>query len=150
MASLPTSKATQENLALAVQAVQEKKMSYRKAGAFYGVSKSTIFDHATGKVEFGKKPGPPSISTAAEEQKIVEYAIEMGRIGYGLTRERVLEMVKKIIDKDGRPNPFKNNYPGRKWWRLFLQRHPEVSLRIPEALQLSRARCCRVFVGEWY
>jgi hypothetical protein len=37
MASLPTSKATQENLALAVQAVQEKKMSHHKAGVFYGV-----------------------------------------------------------------------------------------------------------------
>ena len=73
---------------------------------------------------------------------IVEYAIEMSRIGYGRTREQILEIVKKVIDKDERPNPFKHNKPGRKWWKLFKNRHPELVSRVPEPLQLARAKCC--------
>jgi len=50
--------------------------------------------------------------------------------------------MKRIVDQDGRSNPLVNNYPGRDWWYGFLQRHPELSLRSPEQLQLSCAACC--------
>ena len=65
----------------------------------------------------------------------------MSRIGYGCTKPQVQDMVKKILDRDGRPSPFANKRPGEKWWKLFKERHPELSLRQPEHLQLSRARC---------
>ena len=122
--------------------IRENKLTFREAEATYRIPRSTLHDYATGKVEFGCRPGPSSILTAAEEQKIVDYAVEMSKIGYGLTREKILEMVKKMLDKDGRPNAFKGNLPGRKWWKLFMQRHPQLSVRMPEALQLARARCC--------
>ena len=77
-----------------------------------------------------------------EEAKLVDYAVHMCEIGYGRTKEQLLEVVKSIIDKDGRPNPFQHSKPGRKWWRLFKRRHPELSLRKAEHLQLARARCC--------
>ena len=129
---------SQEDLVAAVHDIREKKISFRRAEAAYGI----LYDYATGKVEFGSKPGPSSILTAAEEQMIVEYAIEMSRIGYGRTREQILEIVKKVIDKDERPNPFKHNKPGSKWWKLFKNRHPELVSRVPEPLQLARAKCC--------
>jgi len=34
---------------------------------------------------------------------------------------------------------FVNNRPGLKWVDLFLERHPEISLRTPQALTSSRA-----------
>ena len=37
-------------------------------------------------------------------------------------------------------NPFKDDRPGKKWWQLFVQRHPEVILRVPELLQQARAQ----------
>lgn len=142
---------SQDDLINAVHDIREKKISYREAEAAYGIPKSTLYDYSTGKVEFGARPGPLSILTAAEEQIIVEYAIEMSRIGYGKTREQILEMVKKIIDKDGRPNPFKDNMPGKKWWQLFMKRHPELATRIPEPLQLARAKCCTPeCIKAWY
>ena len=93
-------------------------MSFRKAEATYGIPKSTLHDYVSGKIEIGCKPGPSSILTTAEERKLVKYGIEMSRIGYRLTRERISEMIKKILDKDGRVNPFVENRPGRKWWNL--------------------------------
>ena len=94
---------SEESLMLAVTDIREKKISFRKAEVTYGIPKSTLHDYVSGKVEIGCKPGPSSILTVAEEQKLVEYydAVEMSRIGYGLTRERIMEMVKKILDKDG-------------------------------------------------
>ena len=68
--------------------------------------------------------------------------MDMANIGYGHTREQVSEMVKRLLDEDGRPNPFVDNYPGHDWWYGFLRRHPQISLRSPEQLQLSRASAC--------
>ena len=50
--------------------------------------------------------------TTAEEEKLVQYVVEMSRIGYGCTKQQVQDMVQAIIEKDGRPNPFTNDRPG--------------------------------------
>ena len=75
----------------------------------------------------------------------------MGQIGYERTREQIFDIVVKIVTKDGHPNPFVDGKPGHKWWALFKKRHPEISLRTPERLQLARAKCCTPEVlGTWY
>ena len=109
--------------------------------AKYGIPKSTLHLYAIGKIELGSRPGPSSILTTAEEEKLVQYVVEMSRIGYGCTKQQVQNMVQAIIEKDGRSNPFTNNRPGEKWWKLLNKRHPILSIRQPEHLQLSRARC---------
>ena len=109
----------------------------RTAAAAYGIPKSTLYDYASGKVEFGSKRGPDTILTAAEEQKLVDYVIHMAEIGYRCTEEHICDTVKEILDKNGRPNPFNNNRPGRKWWSLFVQRHPNIMLQFPGHLQLT-------------
>ena len=44
-----------------------------------------------------------------------------------------------------------NGRPGRKWWSLFRKRHPEITLRTPEKLQLARAKCCTPeILGAWF
>ena len=91
------------------------------------------------------------ILTECEEQELVDWAVEMGRIGYGWTREQMSMMVKKILDKDGRQNPFVDNRPGKDWWYAFLRRHPELAMRTPEHLQLARAAACSEDVlSRWY
>ena len=47
------------------------------------VSRSTLYDYLTGKVEIGCTRGPDSVLTAAEEERLVEYALHMADIGYG-------------------------------------------------------------------
>ena len=91
----------------------------------------------------GCKRGPSTVLTEAEEGMLEEWAINMSKIGYGRTREQVIEMVKTILDKDGRKNPFTDNRPGRDWWYGFLRRHPKISIRSPEQLEAARA-------SAWY
>ena len=61
----------------------------------------------------------------------------MNNIGYGQTRRQICEMVKKkkILDKDSRPNPFKDNCPGKDWWLAFLTRN-NLTLRSSSSLEM--------------
>ena len=89
-----------------------ENVSIRTAALTYNFPKSTLHDHYSGKVK-GSKRGPSTVLSDAEELKLVEWAVEMTSIGYGRTREQISEMVKRLPDEDGRPNPFVNNYPSR-------------------------------------
>ena len=124
----------EERIAIALDELNYRRLSYRDAAAKYGIPRSTLSDHALGKVELGKKPGPPPILTPEEEKYLVQWTIDMYEIGYGQTRRQVTEMVKKILDKDGRPNPFKDNRPGKDWWYSFLTRN-KLAWRSPSALE---------------
>ena len=61
----------------------------------------------------------------------------MASIEYGRTRDEIIDMVQKLLEKDGRPNPFNHNRPGKDWWYAFLRCHPEIALHIPEPLQIA-------------
>ena len=103
-----------EELDIAVQRVKNKELSYRKAESKYSIPRSTLSDHVTGK-SLSLKRGPPTVLTEAEEQMLVDWALHMAdiHVGYGRTREQLCATVKEIIDKDGRENPFVDNYPGK-------------------------------------
>ena len=101
----------------------------------------------------GDRHGPDPYLTRQEEEELVQWALKMSEIGYGQTRVQILEMVKRILDNNPRPNPFRDNRPGKDWWYAFLKRHPNISVRVPQALQSCRASACtpdaldRWFVG---
>ena len=130
-----------KDLENAIALVREKGASFRAASEAYGIPKSTLHDHFTGKAKRVVR-GPTPYLTPAEEQELADWAVQMGRIGYGRTREQISAAVKKLLDKDGRQNPFVDNRPGKDWWYSFLRRHPQLTMRSPEQLQLARASAC--------
>ena len=67
--------------------------------AKYGIPKSTLHLYSIGKIELGSRPGPSSILTTAEEEKLVQHVVEMSCIGYGCTKQQVQDMVQAIISK---------------------------------------------------
>ena len=71
----------------------------------YDIQTSTLHDHVTGKV----KRGPPPVLRHCEEEQLANWIMEMSRIWYGQCRRQVCLMVKKILDHDGRANPFPDN-----------------------------------------
>ena len=140
----------EEKMKLALDKIDSGELSYRQAQSMYGIPRSTLYDHKTGKVSTSKR-GPATVLTSAEEDMLVQWSLHMADIGYGRTREQLCLTVKKILDKDGRPNPFRDNYPGKDWWYTFLRRHPELSVRLPESIQMARASSCTAErLDEWY
>lgn len=101
-----------EQMALAIQMVKNCQLSKQAAAKAYGVPKTTLLDKLSGRVpEAPTKPGPKTILTKAEETVLVNYAKLMAEIGCPLSRPEFCREVKKILDLDGRPNPFQNNLP---------------------------------------
>ena len=56
---------------------------------------ATLHDHVCGKVTHGKPPGPHTVLTKEEEE---EWVLEMCRIGYGHSVEKLRLAVQKIMN----------------------------------------------------
>lgn len=75
----------EESLVLALEELKYQEISIRQAAAKYGIPKSTLSDYASGKVKVGRRPGPLPVLTPDEEKRLVEWTVEMAKIGYGQT-----------------------------------------------------------------
>ncbi|XP_059064427.1 MFS-type transporter clz9-like [Cryptomeria japonica] len=61
----------------------------------------------------------------------------MAQLGHGLEIIQLKSHVAHICET--RPNPFKNDFPGRSWWIAFHKRHPDLIIRTAEGLDRDRA-----------
>jgi len=61
---------------------------------------------------------------------------------FGLTMADVMHLAYQLAVRNEIKNQFckRNEKAGRKWLKNFLRRHPQISVRTPEDLSLSRAR----------
>ena len=89
-------------------------------------------------MEVGARPGPGT-TLADEEDMLVKYLEEMADMGYGLTRETVMELAFTIVHKSEPKNPFRGGKAGRAWFEGFRRHHPQLSLRAPQPLSYCRA-----------
>ncbi|XP_071947381.1 uncharacterized protein [Antedon mediterranea] len=143
-------KYSQEVVRIACGRVRKGELSYGAAARMYGIPKSTIRDKVSGRTPIESTPGPDPILSKKEEEQLVGWAIGMAKIGYGRTMMEMKRVVKKFLDANGRPNPFVDNLPGRRWMRNFLRRHPELSMRLPETLGRERADVTVNKIQRWF
>ena len=85
-----------------------------------------------------RKRGVKAVLSPAEESLIVDYLIRMCDRGYGLS-PRALKMKVYEITKN-RSTPFKDGIPGGGWMRWFKRRHPELTIRASQGLEIARAK----------
>ncbi|CAG8835093.1 13928_t:CDS:1, partial [Cetraspora pellucida] len=92
-----------------------------------------------------KRPGPPTILTAEEENELVGYCLNMQQIGFGLTKEAVNTMVVQIL-KEKNKNQLNIKSPSDQWWKRFMRDHSQLSFRVPQELSKARAAKCNPVV----
>ncbi|XP_059162948.1 uncharacterized protein LOC131946275 [Physella acuta] len=126
-----------ENLEKAVDAVRQG-MSYGKAALQFGVPKTTIIDHVKGRIKAGSKPGRSCEIDPALEKQIVSRVLDASKAGFPYTKRRLLAMVGNIARRLEIKTRFKNGVPGEGYWRKLKGRHPELTIRNPEALPQCR------------
>ena len=112
-------------------------MSMRKAAATYSIPYSTFREWCYG-IRTSRKKGPPTVLKPAEEEELVNYLIQMCDKGYGLTPSALRMKVYEITQS--RWTPFRNGIPGNGWMRWWKRRHPNLTLRVSQALESARAR----------
>ncbi|CAH2108761.1 unnamed protein product [Euphydryas editha] len=117
---------------------------------------STIQEHLQqiGKVE-GKHPidrkmGPPAVLSRTEEKTIVDWIFEMARAGFPVTMKEVVFSVQRLLTELKRPNPFKDNCPGKSWMKGFMKRNPGISVRMSQNLTRSRAVISKEKILNWF
>jgi transposase-like protein len=80
---------------------------------------------------------PPEI-----EDELVRYVKSMESRLFGLTKKEVCRMAYDIAEQNAIVNTFNKELKraGDDWFQSFLQRHPDLSLRVPEATSAARAQ----------
>ena len=75
------------------------------------------------------------------EAELVRHILEMQARFFGLTGSDVRKLAYQLAVDNNLDHKFNNDKKaaGYKWLLCFLQRHPEISVRKPEATSMSRA-----------
>lgn len=122
-------------------------MGYLKASKTFGVPKTTLIRLCQQKnrpleevtnLKLGRKATFPD----KFETDLVEYVLAMEASGFGLTRRDIMKLAYQLAET----NKLKHNFSsdkqsaGKRWLRLFLQRHPEVSFRQPTGTSIARMK----------
>ena len=68
---------------------------------------------------------------------LADWVFDMAKIGYSRSTEELRYTVKRMLDSDGRPNPFVDNLPGYGWLQAFLRHHPQIAIRQSDSLLTS-------------
>jgi hypothetical protein len=127
----------------------DKGARITSAADYYGIPRSTLRSHVHG-ITLGRKRGKSSVLTESKERKLVTYLHDMANRGFPLTWLQLKLKVASLV-QDGRETPFKDGVPGSGWVRWFRKRHPEVSLRSAQTLELARAKSlCPENVATFY
>ena len=93
-----------------------------KIVVLHGVPKSTLHDRISGRVRYGKKPGPAPYLHPIEEQKLADCLITVAKIGYVKTRKGV-KMIAENIAKEKKVLWASQISDG--WWKSFLHRNQD-------------------------
>ena len=108
-----------------------------------GIPARTIRRHRDKKV---KNPGvvqmgAKSILSSDVEMKICEHVQAMEKSMYGLTPTQVRRLAYDMVEALGIKNPFNSTtkLAGKDWLMGFLNRHPALSIRQPQATNIARA-----------
>ncbi|CAH1979546.1 unnamed protein product [Acanthoscelides obtectus] len=122
--------------------------SIRGVALEYGIDRNTLRNYLRDRSkltkisEQGSQFKTSMIFTIEEEKALVEYLIACSKMNYGLTRQATMQLAYEYATMNSKKVPdcwTSNNCAGKDWFRGFMTRNPELSLRTPEATSLSRS-----------
>jgi hypothetical protein len=144
-------KYSQEDLTRALNAIKNGTPC-ATASKRYKIPRTTLIGKIKGIYPEECRSGAPSVLTANEENILSEWIIiiNMGRMGFPVSKDQLLDSVSLLVKNLGRSNHFTNGRPGRHWYELFSKRHPEISERIAQNLCASRAAVTKCKIQNWH
>ena len=136
-------------LAEALKAVEGGGISVRKASTHFGIPRRTLRNHI-GSKSAQKRLGRKSVLSAESEKELVDRIIRFADIGFPLTAKTIRSYVFEYVEAMGIQHPFVGA-AGRKWFRLFMKRWPQLSFRKAQPMNPARAQKLNKFiVNDFY
>lgn len=140
---------TQENLDEAIRKIRSGEMSNRKAAKHYKISISTIKRRLKG-VHL-KRPGGQTILDEETEKMFADHVVTCSLFGYPMTGFDIRVLVKSYLDRNGLTiSSFKNNLPGKEWYKSFMSRHRDLTERISSNIKKQRAKVSTYSINEYF
>lgn len=135
-------KYTLETLQTALGEIKETKLSLRRAEEKYNIPRATLFDQLKKSAEDVRDPkrGKKPIFNESQEQELVQFILKSCRNYFGITTLTLRKVAFDFATANGLAHNFNRatGMAGKDWYHCFMSRHPEISLRRPEATSLSR------------
>lgn len=137
-----------ESMNEAVKAVIRGEMGYHRASVQFNVPQTTL-ERYVGKQK--NNPETPILKTLGskkpvftpeQEEEIASHLKSMEERLFGLTMEECRRLAFQLAEENAIDHPFNKTekIAGKGWMVGFLKRHPELSIRKPEATSGNRAR----------
>ncbi|KAJ8966061.1 hypothetical protein NQ314_003769 [Rhamnusium bicolor] len=143
-------KYTEETLSVALEEIKKGSVHLSEASRKYGIPKSTLHNKIKEIVPNIRKMGPQPVLSEIEEMRITEWITAKAKLGFPMHPDEVKNAVQNILKAVKRPNPFKDDRPGEKWLKLFLNRNPEITKRNTEVISKSRAAVTESVIRDWF
>ncbi|KAF9420546.1 hypothetical protein HW555_003296 [Spodoptera exigua] len=125
---------TEEDVDKALQAIKNG-MGKKTAVNKFNIPRATL-QFRLSNLFVKTRPGPDTVLTDAEEKEVVKWIIS--------------GLAKVYLDENPRPNNFIDNTPGDGWYKLFLKRHPELSIRTSEAVTSASSKLSEKQIRNWF
>ena len=139
---------SEDQMKLAILAVENKEMSLRQAAVSYSVAKDSLNCRVKGKLKSLSEEEKHknvlgryrAVLSHEQEKELEELIIKMDGAFYGLSINDIRTLVPDYCKKNNIANNFNsvNGMAGRDFVSGFLKRHPKLSLRKPEAVSFNR------------
>ena len=113
-------------------------MSFKDVHDQYGIPITTCYDIKNQKYKTNTIGHSTYLGRDVEIQ-LVNAIIQLSKWGFGLNTLQLQMIVKDYLDSTKITNKFKNNTPERKWFVLFRNRHPSLSIRVAQSFPKNRA-----------
>ena len=132
----PRKQWTRAQMDAAIKAVMNQSVdSINAAARDHGVPPTTLKNRLSGRVVDGTNPGPVPYLSKEEEKDLEEYLIEANKIGYRKTLRQVKVIAENVARDKG---VLRGSRISDGWWRRFLQRHTNLSLRSGDSTAFVR------------
>ena len=129
---------SEKSMRFALDVVRSKRLSIRQTAELYGIPPSSIHDWKNGKTST-KKIGHQTYPTEVEELALVKWCFSMLKVALCVTLNMLKCTIQTILKNAPRQHPFRDGIPGQKWWDGFKKRHPSITLRCADGLEMKRA-----------
>lgn len=134
----------------ALEEYKNYKITLNKIEREYSIPKKTFLRHYRNQVLRGTKRATANSVNGREpalppeaEKELVDVILQFEENLFGLTALDVRKLAYEILAQNPHLwNPFnkEKQIAGKKWYYLFMKRHPELSLRQPEKISVNRAK----------
>lgn len=122
----------------AIFSIKYKEKTLNEVRGETGIPKFTLSTKINKKVPKNQKMGPPTVLSVSKKNRIVKWILAKARVGFPRHPETLKDSIKKILKESNKPNPFRNDRPGKKRFSLFSIRQ-NIAKISTEFISESRA-----------